>query len=207
MSSGLGEVKSTPGRQSLLRAAARLAARSSSARALGLREVAREAGLNHNTFYRHFAGMDELVDSLVTDFCGDLRAGLTRARERAAPGAPPTPAVMRWLFDFARDHADVFVVAMREWHGPGGPARETVRAMMDELCRDMARDLTLAGHVPAIDSRRLHLAAELIVAHAFHLCLDYLEKPRRRAQLIERATEVFVTVMAGAMALESAEKD
>src|SRR6185312_12685944 len=61
------------GRQRLIEAALRLAARKSSVSLLGLRELSREAGLNPNTFYRHFADMDELGTAIVEQLAEEMR--------------------------------------------------------------------------------------------------------------------------------------
>ena len=49
-----------PGKRQLMAAALRLSSTSRSLSNLGLRELAREAGLNPNTFYRHFRDVDDL---------------------------------------------------------------------------------------------------------------------------------------------------
>jgi len=62
------------GKRQLMDAALRMLARQQHAETLSLRELAREAGLNHNTFYRHF-------DSL-----GQLQTELMTARHQRSPG-------------------------------------------------------------------------------------------------------------------------
>ena len=68
------------GRRSLIRAAITLAAQKRSFQALGLREVAREAGVNPNTFYRHFADMEELAMAVATELGGQLSQTLKAIR-------------------------------------------------------------------------------------------------------------------------------
>ena len=48
------------GRERLIQAALRLASRTRSLTHLGIRELAREADLNPNTFYRHFGTIEDL---------------------------------------------------------------------------------------------------------------------------------------------------
>jgi AcrR family transcriptional regulator len=191
------------GKRLLMEAAARLAARQGGATSLVLRELAREAGLNHNTFYRHFESIEAMMASIVEDFGTSLRSGLLQARESVLPGQPPSPVVVAWLFDFAREHCDVFTVAMREQYGPDGPVRDAVRGMLDQLREDMLADLTRLGHLPALDKGRLRRLLRISIDQVFRLCLDYLEAPRRRAELLRAAKELFDTLVAGAMVLES----
>jgi len=123
------------GKQLLMEAAARLAARQG-ATSLVLREIAREAGLNHNTFYRHFEDLESMMQSIVESFGEQLRQGLSDARASLRPGEIPTQKVIGWLFDFARRHRDVFIVAMRERFGPPGPVRDAVRRTLEQLTAD-----------------------------------------------------------------------
>ena len=44
--------------------------------ALSLRELAREAGLNPNTFYRHFKDFDELGMAIIEEMSREIRQPL-----------------------------------------------------------------------------------------------------------------------------------
>src|SRR5690606_19217040 len=72
------------GKRLLLDAALRLMARTHSLSSLGLRELAREAGLNPNTFYRHFASIEELGLVLIARIGEQLRTPLRQLRREAA---------------------------------------------------------------------------------------------------------------------------
>ncbi|MFK8403086.1 TetR family transcriptional regulator, partial [Pseudomonas sp. BGr12] len=55
----------------------------------GLRELAREAGLNPNTFYRHFGGVDDLALAIIRDIATQLRQPLRDLRREAAERSLP----------------------------------------------------------------------------------------------------------------------
>lgn len=205
MSARLAAARIPEGKRLLMRAATRLAARQGSARTLVLREVAREAGLNHNTLYRHFESLDALMCDVIQDFGRELRAGLTRARQSAPPDEPISPHVVSWLFDFARQHPDTFIVAMRERYGPPGPLRDEIRGVLEQLRLDMARELGALERLPALDAAQLDRNLRVLIDQGFQACLDYLEAPRRRRELLEASRELFDTLMAGAMILSSTE--
>jgi TetR/AcrR family transcriptional regulator, fatty acid biosynthesis regulator len=190
------------GKALLMAAAARIAARQG-AHSLVLREVAREAGLNHNTFYRHFDSIEAMMHLVVEDFGAQLRRGLSEARAQLRPGDPPTPKVVGWLFDFARMHRDVFVVAMRECYGPPGPIRDSIRNLLEQLTDDMQRDLTMIGYLPNLDARPLRRAVEVSVHEVFRYCIEYLEAPRRRQELVLAAQQLSDTMLAGLVAINS----
>ena len=71
-----------PGKRALLDAAERLASSSRCLTSLGLRELAREAGLNPNTFYRHFRDMEDLGLQLLRPAVAAPAAG--RAEQHRA---------------------------------------------------------------------------------------------------------------------------
>jgi AcrR family transcriptional regulator len=190
------------GKKLLMEAAARLAARQG-ATSLVLREIAREAGLNHNTFYRHFADLESMMQTIVESFGDQLRQGLSDARATLRPGEVPTQKVIGWLFDFARGHPDVFVVAMRERFGAPGPVRDAVQRLLDQLTTDTQRDLTMIGFLPDIDPAYLRRVLQVSVNEVFRNCIEYLERPARRQELLAATQEVLETLLAGAVALEA----
>ena len=189
------------GKKLLMESAARLAARQG-ATSLVLREIAREAGLNHNTFYRHFADLESMMQAIVETFGDELRQGLSDARATLRPGEVPTQKVIGWLFDFARGHRDVFIVAMRERFGPPGPLRDAVQRLLEQLTADTQRDLTMIGFLPDIDPDYMRRVLEVSVNEVFRNCIEYLERPRRRQELLAATQEVLETLLAGAVALD-----
>ena len=190
------------GKKQLMEAATRLAARQG-ASSLVLREIAREAGLNHNTFYRHFTDLDAMMQAIVDGFGDRLRQGLSDVRATLRPGEVPTQKVIGWLFDFARSHRDVFIVAMRERFGPPGPIRDSVHALLEELTRDTQRDLTMLGFLPDVDPDYMRRLLEVSVNEVFRHCIEYLEAPHREKQLLATTQELLETLMAGAAALDA----
>jgi AcrR family transcriptional regulator len=190
------------GKKLLMEAAARLAARQG-ASSLVLREIAREAGLNHNTFYRHFDDLESMMQTMLESFGDQLRQGLSAARATLRPGEVPTQKVIGWLFDFARSHRDVFIVAMRERFGPPGRVRDAVERGLELLTTDTQRDLTMIGFLPDIDPAYMRRVLEVSVNEVFRNCIAYLEQPRRREELLAVTQEMFETMLAGAVALEA----
>jgi len=190
------------GKRLLMQVAVRQAREKGSTRTLVLRELAREAGLNHNTFYRHFDDLENMFEAIIADYTGRIREGVRRARESVVAGSPPSRVVLGWLFDFARQEPDVFVVAMREMHGPPGPIRDAVRAVFELVVDDMVGELTELGHLPSLGQPVLRRLLRVQAAHAFNLCNEYLEAPQRRAELLESAQELFEVLVAGALARE-----
>src|SRR5690554_779953 len=72
-------------RDDLIDAALKLIGPHRSISTLSLREVAREAGIAPNSFYRHFRDMDELAIALIDRAGRSLRKIIGEARNRASP--------------------------------------------------------------------------------------------------------------------------
>lgn len=189
-----------PGKRLLMDAAARLAARHSSADMVSLRELAREAGLNHNTFYRHFDSQEDLLQAIVEEFSQELRQGLAQARLRAPSPDAISHHAMDWLLDFALAHRDVFIVSMRERFGPPGPLQTAVTQMMAQLEADMLRELSQLQALPPLPQEAWQTALHLIAENAFQQCLAHIQDPEHKAQRLQQAKTVFDTVVLGTFA-------
>src|SRR5690606_17100084 len=75
--------KAVISRDDLIAAALKLVGPHRSVSTLSLREVAREAGIAPNSFYRHFHDMDELAVALIDIAGRSLRQIIGEARKRA----------------------------------------------------------------------------------------------------------------------------
>jgi AcrR family transcriptional regulator len=188
------------GRRKLLNAAARLMAREGSTR-LTLRELAQEAGMSHNSIYRHFQSVEDMLPTLMGDFTLELREGLRRARGQVPANELPSRTVVGWLLGFALANQDAFVVAMRALQGPVGPARRAVEQGMSEIMADMRHDLGQAGRLPPLPDDKLDLALRIILQQTFQLCLACIEAPQRRDALLSEAELIFAWCLTGAMAV------
>lgn len=188
------------GKQKLLSALARLAAREGSTR-LTLRALAAESGMGHNAIYRHFDCVEDMIPQLVGDFTQQLREGLRQARTKVPANELPSKTVVSWLFDFALSNKDVFVVAMRERHGPSGPTRQALEACQAAIVADMQTDLIALNRLPALPADKLSLALRFIVQQTFELCLALLETPDRREALLLEAELIFAWCLTGAAAV------
>ncbi len=189
------------GKRQLMDAALRLMAQQEAAHALSLRELAREAGLNHNTFYRHFDSLDALQQALVDEFTATLAAGMQAARERQTGPSSVTHRVVGWLFDHAAAHRELFVVAYRVMHGPPCAARSALEACLRSLQRDMLRAQRAMGLLPEGDDARWLQVLTVYGQVVFGLTVRYLEHPRQRRRLLDEAQSLLATLVAGTQAL------
>ncbi|MGP9825378.1 TetR family transcriptional regulator [Ectopseudomonas khazarica] len=213
-----------PGKRLLMEAALRLTSTSRSLSSLGLRELAREAGLNPNTFYRHFRDVDDLGLNVIGEITRLLRQPLRDLRREAAQRVVKEqgPALPRLLgidlgrgrrvchetvqlfFDFVAAHPEAFIIGVRELHGASPVLREALRRVMDDFADDMAADIVEFKLLPGIVSAAaVRQVSGLISRSLFEQSLDYIGQPHRREAICALAEEQIVMLFTGASVLQS----
>ncbi len=198
-----GDGPATPGgRERLIAAALRLGVRNRSLGALGLRELAREAGLHHTAFYRHFESMDDLAQALIEPLTKELRAGMRRTRSRAAGSVREVAEqTMGHYFSYVQRYPGGVIFFTRELHGAMPVLRDALRTSLDLMAEELAEDLRAMKLPPALaDDQTGALAqlAQLITHHTLYAALEFIELPARRAEIRARTTRFVEWLIEGA---------
>ncbi|CAB3714525.1 HTH-type transcriptional repressor FabR [Paraburkholderia phenoliruptrix] len=198
------------GKRKLIEAALRLTAGGRSFASLGLRELAREAGLNPNTFYRHFDTLDNLAREAVDSVSQRLRPMLRRERWLAAHDEPhnvPRRACVAF-FVFALDNREAFLSALAEYHGTSPALRDAVRATLHAVSAEMADDVVQLQLMPALARDVVDEVCTQVVLQLFHLSAEYLNADAaRRDALIDYAERFIVRLFAGSVLLAQQEEE
>jgi TetR/AcrR family transcriptional regulator, fatty acid biosynthesis regulator len=199
-------LESAPGKRKLIEAALRLTAGGRSFASLGLRELAREAGLNPNTFYRHFDSLDDLAREAVDWISVRLRPMLRRERWLAAhepkdvqDGVPRRACVA--FFAFALENREAFLSALAEYHGASQALRDAVRVNLSEVSAEMAGDVVQLNLVPALPRETVEEICTQIVLQLFHLSHEFIGNAAQRDRLVDYAERFVVRLFAGAVAV------
>ncbi len=207
------------GRQRLMAAAMQLAATTRSLASLGLREVARQAGLNPNTFYRHFRDFDDLGLAVIEELSGHLRRGLRERRrlpfgdlsqmatledprELSERAAVIVRASVALVLEFVTQHEQAYVVGIRELHGPSPVLRAAIRKIFDTLAADMAEDMLQLTPPQVVNEETMYEIASVIVREMAYFSLDYLEQPAQRPAIRGRAERFILMMLRGAMEMQ-----
>lgn len=221
---GLAKPIVAQGKKLLMRAALTLAMQTRSIRALGVREVGREAGLNPNTFYRHFSNMDDLGIAILESIVEDLRPQMRDLRSRAAQSVASRSSVsgqfndpqtlglkqlelvvietVREFFDFVERHPEAFILGISELHGASPPLREALGKVIDQFATDMSEDIRRLRLLPMISDKTADDISSLIIRQMFFLSAEYIEHPTRRSAIREQARLGMMCLATGALALE-----
>ncbi len=216
---GISNTVAAKGKRLLMEAALRLTATTRSLSALSLREVAREAGLNPNTFYRHFKNFDDLGLTIIKEMTKDIRQPLRELRRQAAESVLPangeahswqqnpkwnlvrsrqvTRVTVKLFFDYVEQNPNAFILGMRELHGASPVLRNALRAMMKEFSEDIAEDIKELKLLPNSEDESLLDIAEVICREMFSISMDYIEQPEQREQLYNNAEHMITSLTIG----------
>ncbi len=213
-----------PGKRLLMEAALRLGSRNRSLSSLGLRELAREAGLNPNTFYRHFKDVDDLGLAIIRNIATQLRQPLRDLRREAAAravkgdggvmpkllgidlgrGRRVCHETVQLFFDFVDGQAEAFIIGLRELHGASPVLRAALREVMDDFAADMAEDVREYQLLPALVAEPVvRRVSRLVSRNLFQLSLDYIGEPERREAIRAEAEEQVLFLFTGASVLQA----
>src|SRR5690606_37758152 len=138
------------GKLKLVQAALRLITQSRSLTSLGLRELAREAGLNPNTFYRHFRNLDEFGLQVLGYIAEDMKAGVRQLRQMADSSEQASHDTVTFVYQRFLGYPAATTVAVSELHGASPVVRGALDAQPAASAREMAEDTLEPGLVPGV---------------------------------------------------------
>lgn len=130
-------------REDLISAALALVGPHRSVSTLSLREVAREAGIAPNSFYRHFRDIDELAVALIEEAGAALRKIIGSARSRAGNGGSVVRNSIDAFIEQLNADQKFLQLLMREGTVGSDAFKQAVEKQLcffeDELCTDLIR--------------------------------------------------------------------
>ncbi len=194
--------KASISRDDLLAAALRLIGPHRSVSTLSLREVAREAGIAPNSFYRQFRDIDELAVALI-DLAGQsLRKIVGAARYRAATNHSIVRGSIEAFVEQVRADDKLLHVLLREGTvGSDAFKRAVDRELTffeEELRIDLVR-LSAADKAPLYEPA---LVAKAITRLVFAMGATAMDSPPEKdPELVDQMTQMVRMILAGARAV------
>jgi len=185
-------------REDLMAAAMHLVGPNRSISTLSLREVAREAGIAPNSFYRHFRDVDELAVSLIEQAGASLRQVIGEARHRASIQRSVVRGSVEAFLEQLWGEQKYMQLLLRE----GMVGSEAFKAAVDrqlvffeeELCVDLVR---LAALNNASISKP-ELAARAITRLVFAMGASAIDLPEdQRAAAVEELVAMVRMIVVG----------
>lgn len=189
----------TISREDLITAALGLVGPHRSISTLSLREIAREAGIAPNSFYRHFRDTDELAIALI-DLAGrSLRRIIGEARHRASAERSVIRSSLETFMEQLGADEKFLHILLREGNTGSEAFKRAVerelRFFEDELCVDLVR-LAKASNAPIAEPA---LAAKAITRLVFAMGASALDLPREHhAAILEQTVVMLRMIVTGA---------
>ncbi|WP_343225809.1 HTH-type transcriptional repressor FabR [Lysobacter sp. BMK333-48F3] len=194
--------KATISREDLIAAALKLIGPHRSVSSLSLREIAREAGIAPNSFYRQFRDTDELAVALI-DLAGQsLRKIVGEARQRVATRRSAVRSSIEAFMEQLRADDKLLHVLLREGTVGSDAFKRAVDRELSFFEEELRVDLIrLAGH----DGVTLHepaLVARSITRLIFAMGATAMDMtPEKDRELIEEMSTMVRMILAGSRAL------
>lgn len=132
-------------RNGLLRAALALIGSGRSFTSLGIREIAREAGVVPNAFYRHFRNTDELGLALVEEVGITLRRLLREARQPHVRQSDVVRQSVQVYHHYVLSNRLHFLFICSERAGGSRALRMAIRHHVTHFVSEMAQDIRQLG--------------------------------------------------------------
>lgn len=179
------------GKLKLVQAALRLITDTRSLTSLGLRELAREAGLNPNTFYRHFKNLDEFGLQVLGYIAEDMKSGVRQLRQMADTSEQASHDTVAFVYSYFLSNPAATTVAVRELHGPSPVLRRALEGQLNASAREMAEDILERELVAGVEPEVIHEISHMTIRYILFRAMDYIEKPEQR-EAIQKETERFI---------------
>jgi AcrR family transcriptional regulator len=179
-------------RATLLQAALNLMGQGRSFTSLALREIAREAGMVPNAFYRHFRNTDELGLALVEEVGITLRRLLREERQVQVSPKERLRRSVAVYQDYVKSNRLQFMFISSERSGGSRILRLAIRNDVTHFTNEMAQDFRTLGVYPEVSTASLQMICGLIVMTMLAAATDILDLPPDQPLLEAEMLENFV---------------
>ena len=194
--------KATISREDLIAAALKLIGPHRSVSSLSLREVAREAGIAPNSFYRQFRDTDELAVALI-DLAGQsLRKIVGEARHRAATRRSIVRSSLEAFMEQLRADDKLLHVLLREGTVGSDAFKRAVDRELSFFEEELRVDLIRLAAMDQVELYEPALVARSITRLVFAMGATAMDMPREKdPELIEQMSAMVRMILAGSRAM------
>ena len=198
--------KATITKEELFQAALNLIGPQKSIASLSLREVAREAGIAPNSFYRHFKDIDELAIELIDRAGIVLRQILHEARLKASrQSSIIRSSVEIFIAQLDADEGNLSLL-LREGYTGSKSYKQAVERQLNYFQQELQDDLI---RLERLNNRKLlhaDIAAKAITQLVFNMGANVIDMPAEDRQEIAEQTMLMIRmILEGARHLEDSQ--
>ncbi|MCG8671329.1 MAG: TetR family transcriptional regulator [Pseudomonadales bacterium] len=188
-------------RHRILSAALQLVDEGRSPGELGLREVARAAGMAAPSIYNHFADMDELGLALVDESLARLRSVARAARKEMANDdlTVALQVLLQQFLSYVNEYESVLRLLIMQWFNPNPEFRKTIRREMSIMRQDLAENMQVSALTKGMRSASFEAESDAIFSLLITFILNALDlsKAKREARLTLVEKQVMMIVLGG----------
>ena len=198
--------KATITKEELFQAALNLIGPQKSISSLSLREVAREAGIAPNSFYRHFKDIDELAIELIDRAGIVLRQILHEARLQASrQNSIIRSSVEVFIAQLDADEGNLSLL-LREGYTGSKSYKQAVERQLNYFQQELQDDLI---RLERLNNKKLFhpdIAAKAITQLVFNMGANVIDMPAEdRKEIAEQTMIMIRMILEGARHLEQSQ--
>ena len=187
----------------MFQAALKLIGPQKSIASLSLREVAREAGIAPNSFYRHFKDIDELAIELIDSSATVLRQILLQARLKASKKSSIVRSSIEVFIEQLDADEGYLSLLLREGYTGSASYKEAVEKQLNYFQLELRDDLI---RLEKLNNNKIiypDVAAKAITQLVFNMGAKVINMPvEERKEIAEQTMIMIRMILEGARHLE-----
>ncbi|WP_430623048.1 HTH-type transcriptional repressor FabR [Acinetobacter amyesii] len=198
--------KATITKEELFQAALNLIGPQKSISSLSLREVAREAGIAPNSFYRHFKDIDELAIELIDRAGGVLRQILHEARLQASrQSSIIRSSVEVFIQQLDADEGNLSLL-LREGYTGSHSYKNAVERQLNYFQQELREDLIILERLNQSKLAHPDIVARGITQLVFNMGAKVIDLPTEQRKEVAEQTMIMIRmILEGARHLDEAQ--
>ena len=187
--------KATITKEELFQAALNLIGPQKSIAALSLREVAREAGIAPNSFYRHFKDIDELAIELIDRSAIVLRKILHEARLKASrQSSIVRSSVEVFIQQLDADEGNLSLL-LREGYTGSASYKEAVEKQLNYFQQELQEDLIRLEKLNKSKLIHPEIVAKAITQLVFNMGAKVINMPADERHEVAEQTMIMIRML------------
>lgn len=198
--------KAVISRDDLIDAALKLIGPHRSISTLSLREVAREAGIAPNSFYRHFRDMDELAIALIDRAGRSLRKIIGEARNRASPERSVVRSSVEAFMEQLNGDERLLHILLREGTVGSDAFKQAVERELNFFEEELRVDLIRLARTNKTGIYEPALVAKAITRLVFAMGSIAMDQPQeKRAEIQEQMITMLRMIVVGTQTMANSD--
>lgn len=187
--------KATITKEELFQAALNLIGPQKSIASLSLREVAREAGIAPNSFYRHFKDIDELAIELIDRSAIVLRQILNQSRLKASRHSSIVRSSVEVFIEQLDADEGNLSLLLREGYTGSASYKVAVEKQLNYFQQELQEDLVRLERLNGTKMAHPDLAAKAITQLVFNMGAKVINLPSEERKVVAEQTMIMIRMI------------